>query len=394
MKSYKSHLAENNNSLQVKQLIYTSFCGQGFTLLTSENVPLSVQKSFCKRFVQTFWDPYLPPSSDYRAAYLCQLVRDVQGTLFGWLYHDGYDDIGRSDIPYFIAYYLPGQLPASQLSAILTIIEQGPVSWVDRHEPAMEPTLETLTIKNVRHNKPKRQGVTIPTAIRVQSYEAMQSRVPIDYFFANTSAQDVSLNPDHSQAAQSVQLLASPDGQDVSLEHRLQDSNEQQRDQTDMKSKTCEVILRELVAKPIGINGAVLVSSEGQAVTTPIGIDENSSGMIAGTMIYLAKNTKAALNWHEIELVSMKAPEGYVVLSRCNPETYLLIQSGKVPLGLLEGEISQAVIKIQDVLSAIGEPDADSREMTPQSYLAIGGIADESLSTGSEVTYRGRRTSA
>jgi predicted regulator of Ras-like GTPase activity (Roadblock/LC7/MglB family) len=373
-------LVENSNSLQVKQLIYTSFCGKGFTLLTSKNIPALVQQSFTRRFVQTFWDPYLPPSSDYRAAYLSQMPPELEGTLFGWLYHDGFDEIGRSDIPYFIAYYLPGLLPPSQLSAILTVLEQGPVSWIDRHDPPAAGSLETLTIENVRKNRPIRQGVSVPTAIRVQSYEAMQSQVPIDYFFANTSEHDSAVAPQ----------VHHPNSQ---LEHRLRESSEQHREGLLMDSNNVDGILRELISKPIGIHGAVLVSAEGQAVATPMGIDESSAAMMAGTMIYLAKNTQAALNWHDIEIVSMKASEGYVILSRCSEDTYLLIQSGKVPLGLLEGEISQTVAKVRAAFSMFEEPNAVSNSaLKPQGYFALAGDPEESVDRASQVTYRGRRT--
>ncbi len=398
MKSNKSNLAENTLALQIKQLIYTSFAGRGFVLLTSKTVPLLVQKIFTKRFVQTCWDPYLPPSTDYRAAYLCQMPAEAEGTLFGWLYHDGFDEIGRSDIPYFIAYYLSGKLPASQLSAILTILEQGPVSWVDRHDPFVNLSLETLTIRNVRQNSSVREGVSVPTAIRVQSYEAMQSQELIDFFFAHTSDQGP-LSDVHSQRTLFEAPVDSSDSdlQTTALARRSQDYGEPHSDKLTMKTDHFQGILQELVFKPIGISGAVLVSSEGQAVSKPIGLDEGSSGIIAGTMIYLAKNTKAALNWSDIELVSMKAPEGYIILSRCDKDTYLLVQSGKVPLGLLEGEISQTVTKIREKLLSLSEPEPlfgplpEPSPELPPNYLALEGIAEDSLNSENEVTYRGRR---
>ena len=395
MKSYKSLLAGNPAALQVKQLIYTSFVERGFVLLTSETVPLLVQKIFTKRFVQTYWDPYLPPSPNYRAAYLCQMPAEAEGTLFGWLYHDGFDEIGRSDVPYFIAYYLPGKLPASQLSAILTILEQGPVAWVDRQDPSINLSLETLTIKNVRQNASVREGVSVPTAIRVQSYEAMQSQMLIDFFFAHNSEQDTPSGVEVGSERTMLGAAAESNFQTTALARRSQGYSASHSGESAMKTNNFQDILRELVSKPIGIHGAVLVSSEGQALSMPIGIEEEGSGIIAGTMIYLAKNTKAALNWSDIELVSMKAPEGYVVLSRCDKDTYLLVQSGKVPLGLLEGEVGQTVMKLRAELLSLSEPESELEEsppeISPPSYLVLEGISEDSFDSESEVTYRGRR---
>jgi predicted regulator of Ras-like GTPase activity (Roadblock/LC7/MglB family) len=343
MESNTYHLEENTHPLEVKQLIYTSLYEQGFTLLTSQNVPVFVQQSFTQKIIQTFWDPYLPPAPDYRAAYLYQMPPETTpGTLFGWLYHDGYDEIGRSDIPYFIAYYLPGLLQPMQLSNILTCLEHGPISWVDRLRPLKNSTLAPIVIEDIRYRDPFRQGVAIPTVLRVQSYEAMQSQVLIDYFVAHTPDSQPLVSP-QSDPQPIPQLELSPQDR----------NNGHQRGELVMNSNNIEGILQDLISKPIGIHGAVLVSSEGLAMTSPMGIDENTSGMLAGSMIYLAQNTQKALNWQDVELISVKAPDGYIILSCCNADTYLLIQSKKVPIGLLESEIKQAVANIKIALNKV-----------------------------------------
>jgi predicted regulator of Ras-like GTPase activity (Roadblock/LC7/MglB family) len=382
---------ENSNSLQVEQLIYSSFYERGFTLLTSSDIPSVVQQSFTQKFVQTFWDPYLPPTSDYRAAYLFQLPLETPGTLFGWLYHDGYDEIGRSDIPYFIAYYLSGLLQPNQLSAIFTCLEQGPISWIDRCNALSDSTLETLTIENVRKSKAVRQGVAIPNAIRVQSYEAMRSQVLIEYFFTNIPEQLSTVSsPSHSQ--------------NPLLEHKLQESSEHRgggmivstKLNTSIHITKLENILEELISKPIGIHGAVLVSANGLALTRPMGIDENISGMLSGTMIYLAQNTQTLLNWQEVELISIRASEGYVILSRCNIDAYLLIQSGKMPVGLLEGEINQAVAKLRSALNHTADDSSIvfQAALNPQNYLPMESELEKPTDFSNEVTYRGRRAGA
>ncbi len=394
MESDTPPLEEHSNLLQVKQLIYSSFYNQGFTLLTSSDVPSTVQDSFTQKCVQTFWDPYLPPASDYRAGYLLQLPLETPGTLFGWLYHDGYDEIGRSDTPYFIAYYLSGLLQPNQLSAIFTCLEQGPVSWVDRCSPLNGLALETLTIENVRNSESVREGVAVPNAIRVQSYEAMRSQVLIEYFFT-----------DIANTLEQPSIVSSPSrSQNPLLEPKLQESSEHRGGglivstnlNTSIHITKLEHILEELVSKPIEIHGAVLVSANGLALTKPMGIDENSSSMLAGTMIYLAQNTQTLLNWQEVEFISIRASEGYMILSRCNTDAYLLIQSGKMPVGLLEGEINQTVAKLQ---AALSNPADDSSiifqpALNPQDYLPMESELDKPTDFSNEVTYRGRRAGA
>jgi predicted regulator of Ras-like GTPase activity (Roadblock/LC7/MglB family) len=395
MESNPYHLEDNVHLLPVKQLIYTSFCDRGFMLLTSQNTPLSVQQSFIQKIVQTFWDPYLPPSSSYRAAYFYQMPPETPGTVFGWLYHDGYDEIGRSDIPYFIAYYLNECLQPVQLSAIFTCLEQGPIAWIDRCNPLQNVTLAPLSIESFGTIISTRQGVVVPAAIRVQSFKALQSQVLTNYFFANTSEQPSPVSPP---------TLHQTHSQNPQQAHRLQGQRESQEGRLVMDSKNIESILQELIYKPIQIYGAVLVSSEGQAITKPIGIDEKSSAMMAGTMIYLAKNTQAELNWQEVEQISMRAQEGYLILTRCNAEVYLLIHSGKVPIGLLEGEISQTVTKLQSALNPVADQNQNTiiqSAIKPQNYLPMEGKIEEPLDLNldlsldlNEVTYRGRRASS
>jgi predicted regulator of Ras-like GTPase activity (Roadblock/LC7/MglB family) len=402
MESAPHPLEENSNLLQVKQLIYSSFYNRGFTLLTSSDTPLTVQESFTRKFVQAFWDPYLPPASDFRAGYLFQLPLETPGTLFGWLYHDGYDEIGRSDIPYFIAYYLSGLLQPNHLSAIFTCLEQGPISWIDRRSVLNDLTLETLTIENVRNSESVRQGVAVPNAIRVQSYEAMQSQVLIDYFFTHSSEQLSTVG--------SAAIVSSPSySQNPLLAHKLQESSEHRGGGQIVKTNAnksnanisitttkLEDILQGLVSKPIGIYGAVLVSADGLAITKPIGIDENSSGMLAGTMIYLAQNAQTALNWQEVELISIRALEGYIILSRCTTDAYLLIQSGKMPVGLLEGEINQTVAKLRSLLNQTLEDSSIvfQAALNPQNYLPVESELEKPTDFSNEVTYRGRRAGA
>ncbi len=107
------------------------------------------------------------------------------------------------------------------------------------------------------------------------------------------------------------------------------------------------IILKELVYKTTGIQGAVLVSPQGQLLATPIGIDYNSTLIIAGTMLHLAGCISEEFNWQEIEQISVRAQEGYLILTICNQDVFLLVKTDNVPLGFLEGDINRNVRKLR-----------------------------------------------
>ncbi len=114
-----------------------------------------------------------------------------------------------------------------------------------------------------------------------------------------------------------------------------------------MNKGKIEIILKELASKTTGIQGAVLVSSQGQLLTTPIGIDHNSTLIIAGTMLHLAGCIREEFNWQEIEQISVRAQEGYIILTICNQDVFLLVKTDNVPLGFLEGDINHNVRKLR-----------------------------------------------
>jgi predicted regulator of Ras-like GTPase activity (Roadblock/LC7/MglB family) len=407
-------------SLKVGQLIYTSFRENGFTLLTSPDIPSFVQESFVKKVVQIHWDTYHPPSPGYRAAYIYQLPPSTPGALFGWLYHDGHDELGRSDIPYFISYYLPGPLQHNQLSLILTALQKGPEGWIDRSDYLLNG-LESLIIENVQHYKPARKGVVFPAQIWEESHATLQSQVSLNWFFPDisliqhipqyqpTTPSVVSqpVNPSLNSGAsenESIPAMADPQRQ-----HKIEEPLETPLESLDDKTKNLETILHELVSKPIGIQGAVLVSAEGQAITRPIGLDETTAATMAGTMLYLATSTQQELHWQNIETVSVRSPEGYMILSNCSDDTYLLIKSDKVPMGLLEGEISRTILRLKAALNPAKTAERTEINLNPRVAKPTPIISEQTViqiqppsekndivksDPDSEVTYRGRRISS
>ncbi|MFH7030318.1 MAG: WD40 repeat domain-containing protein [Heteroscytonema crispum UTEX LB 1556] len=167
-------------SLLLGQLVYTSFAGVGFKTLNSPEVPAEIQQAFIEQVVYQYWDFCNPPSSDYRAVYLHQLT--PEDSLFGWLYNDGLDDFGRSDVPYFVCYYFAGLLEPLHLENIFTCLHNGPVELVDRQSPAV--AVENLVAPDLWSYQSVRPGVQIPLAVRKRTYAALQQGKLLNLFEA------------------------------------------------------------------------------------------------------------------------------------------------------------------------------------------------------------------
>ena len=164
--------------LLLGQLVYTSFPGVGFRVLASTQVPSEIQQAFIHKVVYQHWDSHNPPRSGYRAAYLHQVTLDR--TLFGWLYNDGSDDLGRSHVPYFVCYYLAGLVDAVQLENILTCLHSGPVALIDRE--ILPGSLETRVAPDLWSYQPARKGVAIPSGVREYSHVALKQGRLLDVF--------------------------------------------------------------------------------------------------------------------------------------------------------------------------------------------------------------------
>jgi len=168
--------------LLLSQLVYTSFAGKGFRTVTSPQVSPEIQQAFLQYVVSQHWDSYNPPEPKYRAAYVYQI--DAEQTLFGWLYNDGEDELGRDNVPYFICYYISEPLFDFQLANIFTCLERGPVAILNRYE--LNAYVETKVLPNLWDYQPAKAGVTIPLYLRQQSYTDLRQGnflelfVPID----------------------------------------------------------------------------------------------------------------------------------------------------------------------------------------------------------------------
>ena len=164
--------------LLLGQLVYTSFSKTGFKLLASAHVPTEIQQAYIQRVVSRHWNSFAPPNSGYQAVYLHQIT--LEHTLFGWLYNDGVDDLGRSHVPYFICYYLGEPLLDFQLEIIFTCLQKGPVALLNRN--SLSASLETMVLPDLWSYQEARLGVVIPSSIHKHSQTALKQRELLDMF--------------------------------------------------------------------------------------------------------------------------------------------------------------------------------------------------------------------
>lgn len=380
--------------LLVEQLIYTSFSKIGFRCLVSDQVPLTIRRAFSEQIVHQHWDTYNPPEPGFQAAYLHQL--SLNQTLFGWLYNDGADDFGRSNIPYFICYYIAEPLTPFQLDNIFTCLETGPVDMIDRKYPPN--SLENLLIPDDCLYEALMEGVSIGFEIRQQSHNNLKEKRLLNLFVLEEATQiEAFQQTEHKPPVNSTSSVTEPEiSPPISL-----------------SIDKLEAILQELRAKPIGIEGVALVSVEGHLIIPSIGLDENSALLIAGTMLYLANSTQEEFNWQQIETISIKRQQGHIILATCNSEMFLLVKASKAVTGLLEGEIKRTIKKLNTAMEVPEEiqlknvqPDKVIEKIQPQPLPELTtknepfftDSALEELSediyfdTEQDIRYRGRRT--
>lgn len=345
------------------QLVYTSFPNVGFKHLSSAQIPKEIQHAFVHQVVYLRWNSYNPPAADYRAAYLYQI--DVENTLFGWLYGDATDDVGRH-VPYFIGYHLAESLTDAHLSNIFICLQRGPMALVSEQD-LENGVLGNLSIPDSQGYPPVRIGVDIPDDIRNYSRTFLQMQELLNIFVPANSRQSQKAISSPKNNDDLAPSLAKQNGNiQPTIERPLRPEEVASLQQQSVPPRTnyLEQILYDLIAKPIGIQGAFLVSLEGQPITSPIGISENSALIIAGTMLYLARSTNEELQWQGIEKISVQAQEGYVILANCTPDVFLLVKTAKALSGLLDGEINRTVKNLRTALQ-IESIDKDT-ELTPE----------------------------
>jgi hypothetical protein len=170
-------------SLILGQLVYTSFPKGELKILTSEGVSPDVRDAFIER-VTEYWAAKGPSRPGYHCVYLHQITREK--TLFGWLYNDDIDEVGRSHRPYFIGYYLTGPLTPSKLKNIFALLEQGPPQEIDRQNSP--EYLEPVVAPDLWNYQPVRAGVAIPAQVSERTFRVLEKGQLIDFFVSHIEA--------------------------------------------------------------------------------------------------------------------------------------------------------------------------------------------------------------
>jgi predicted regulator of Ras-like GTPase activity (Roadblock/LC7/MglB family) len=352
-------------SLVVEQLIYSSFERMGFKYIASTNVPLSIQQIFYQNVVSRLWDSYSPPAKHHKGVYLYQ--SDLDKILFGWLSNDGEDEFGRGDIPYFHCYYLNEILDSTRLVKILACLEAGPIERVYRDQP-IAISGDVLISDNYRSGAFE-LGVKLSKDIRLFSHRQLREGKLLQWY---VSAKESDARPDYTAPSASQNSLMERETANLPenrlpLAFSLKDLDDRPENPpspppntslatretpsiTEVDTSEIGRILRDLMAKPIAIEGVALVSPEGQLLERAIGIEENSSLILSGTLLYLANNTLEELAWDRVEQIAIRSHQGHLVLTACTPEAFLLVKTGKVLSGLLEGEIQKVRVRLQQLL--------------------------------------------
>jgi predicted regulator of Ras-like GTPase activity (Roadblock/LC7/MglB family) len=393
--------------LLVGQIVYTSFPAVGFKSLASQQLSLDVQQTFLQQVVHPNWDSYNPPQMGYKAAFLYQLSPDR--CLFGWLYNDGKDDLGRANIPYCIGYYLTGLLSTVQLENILTCLDMGPVTIINRDRPPI--FLDNVIIPDLCNYQPARSGVPIASELRKQTHKQLLQKKLLNLFVGVNDLQKITPREQYSTKSL-VDYAPSASKSEIDSEITIPiEAISSMNSQLELSSQPffnlfkIEKILQDLIAKPIGIQGVALVSAEGQPILSPIGINKNNTLIMAGSMLYLAKNTQDEFQWQNIENITVRASEGYIILVRCDRDIFLLIKAGKALSGLLEVEINRTIEKLQATLPTTQKretPPSEKRSevvtpITPEILPKIEEVlhdfhTETPLINEDEIRYRGRRT--
>lgn len=119
--------------------------------------------------------------------------------------------------------------------------------------------------------------------------------------------------------------------------------------------------LREFADESLDIDGVSLVSSQGQLLTTALGMDENSTLVIAGMMLHLAGRVREECQWQTIEQISIRSQAGYITLIPCTEDSFLLVKTVRTPSGFFQQEIKETVRKLQ-----VGFHDSEVVTVTKQ----------------------------
>lgn len=110
-----------------------------------------------------------------------------------------------------------------------------------------------------------------------------------------------------------------------------------------MSISLTEELLKQFAEQFLDIQGIVLVSAEGQPLTTSIGLDENVTLIMAGTLLQVGNRITQECEWLNMEQVSLQAREGYLTIIPCTEDVFILIKTANTPNNIFEKELQQII---------------------------------------------------
>jgi len=158
-------------SLLCDLLLYASLPGRGFSLIANPQVDENACALLVDRVVGRLWDPYHPPLAGFRAAFV-EHEPHSGVTLFGWVFDEGSDDLGRAHAPCFLALCPRSPIRPGDLAAIFTALAEGPPSVDSTATP-----LPTVAIPLVA--PASRPGVAIDPSLQTFAFEAVAEGKPL-----------------------------------------------------------------------------------------------------------------------------------------------------------------------------------------------------------------------
>lgn len=117
-----------------------------------------------------------------------------------------------------------------------------------------------------------------------------------------------------------------------------------------MDAVTIEKLLENFVAYSEGIQGVVMVSAKGQLLTHPRGFSRQSIHILASRMLYLADCVSEVCQWETVEWIVVQAQEGYLILTQCSLNAFLIIKATAAPSGYLRIHIQRHINKLRTAL--------------------------------------------
>ncbi len=397
-------------SLLVSQLIYTNLPKTGFQLLVSQQIPTEVKEAFVKDIVYQYWDAYNPPSENYQAVYLHQV--SPQYTLFGWLYNDGSDELGRAHIPYFLAYFFLGKLTDTHLHQLFQYLEIGPIDFIKRSQ-LLGHRLEQFFLPEVKTYQSPRPAFPIADEIKHNAKKDLKSGKRIKLLASIEQARfspPVNASAEHKLEmvdvleTQKVTEIADITGiTDVSyseITNKSQDTNGSLSihpyTPAVQSAKTIDIaqieqIFREVIQEGLGIQSAILISEEGRPLTNAVGIENDKALILATKMLSSAMSLKTEMAWNSLDAIALHSDDGHLMLAPCLSNSFILIQAGQILTGLLEVEIKRIIRKIEAICQ-------NNEIFVPYSPLWNDLESQEDLEglmsrPEEEILYRGRRIS-